>query len=69
MPLTYADLNKIYVIKRIGGNSEIQRHLRNLGFLVDEKIRVISIANGNVIVSIKDSRIALGENLAKKIFI
>jgi len=69
MPLTLANLNEDNTIKRIGGNNETKRHLENLGFIPGSCISLIARSNGNVIVSIKDSRIAISEELAKKIMV
>ena len=69
MPLILAEENKEYTITRISGKPEIRKHLSDLGFTVGEKIILISIHLGNVIVKVKDTRIAIGEDLAKKIFV
>ncbi|MBQ6553669.1 MAG: ferrous iron transport protein A [Firmicutes bacterium] len=67
MPLTLADKDKDHIIKRIGGNAEVKSHLEDLGFVVGAVVRVISTAGGNLIVIIKDTRIALDRELAQKI--
>ena len=59
MPLTMAAANEINYIKKVGGNSEVKRHLETLGFVAGGEVRVISQLNGNLIVSIKDSRVAI----------
>ena len=58
MPLTMAAANEINYIKKVGGNSEVKRHLETLGFVAGGEVRVISQLNGNLIVSIKDSRVS-----------
>ncbi len=69
MPLVLAEINKEYTITRIGGKAETKKHLNNLGFTVGEKIKLVSIHHGNVIVNVKEARIAIGEDLAKRIFV
>ncbi|MBR1735615.1 MAG: ferrous iron transport protein A [Firmicutes bacterium] len=69
MPLTVADKNKDYTIQRIGGTSEVRNHLENLGFVIGATVRVVSAISGNLIVSIKESRIALDRELAQKILV
>ena len=69
IPLTLANIQEKNTIKRIGGNPETKRHLENLGFLPDTEITVVTKNNGNVIVNVKDCRVAISETLAKKIMI
>ena len=69
MPLTFADLNKENIIKKVGGGNETKRHLENLGFVLGSSVSIITKNNGNLIVNIKDSRVAISEELAKKIMI
>ena len=56
-------------IKRIGGNEETRRFLNNLGFVVGTEVSVVSAIGGNVIVNIKDSRVAINEDMAKRIMV
>ncbi|MBQ7265391.1 MAG: ferrous iron transport protein A [Firmicutes bacterium] len=67
MPLVIADLDREYIIKKVGGSSEVRNHLNNLGFNIGTVIKVISTVGGNLIVCIKDTRIALDKALAQKI--
>ncbi len=69
MPLTFANINESNIIKKVGGNSETKRHLENLGFVPGTSISLITRMNGNVIVNIKGSRIAISEELARKIMV
>ena len=69
MPLTLADTGETYVIKRIGGKPEVKKHLENLGFVAGESATLISSLGGNVIVKVKEARIAISEEMAKKIMI
>jgi ferrous iron transport protein A len=56
-------------IKRIGVNEETRRFLNNLGFVVGTEVSVVSAIGGNVIVNIKDSRVAINEDMAKRIMV
>ena len=58
MPLTMLNIGETGEIKRIGGNEETRRFLNNLGFVVGAEVSVVSAIGGNVIVNIKDSRVA-----------
>ena len=69
MPLTMLNIGETGEIKRIGGNEEIRRFLNNLGFVVGAEVVVVSAIGGNVIVNIKDSRVAINEDLAKRIMV
>ena len=69
MPLNLADIGEENTIKKIGGNPEIKMHLENLGFQVGGTVSVVSMTNGNVIVKVKESRIAIGDDMARKIMI
>ena len=69
MPLTIADMSSAYTIKKVGGSSEVRTHLENLGFVPGGQVKVVSSMGGNLIVSVKDSRIALSRELAAKIMV
>ncbi len=69
IPLTYATPGEENVIQRIGGNQDVKRHLENLGFTVGGVVTLISSLSGNVIVKVKESRIALDEAMAMKVMI
>ena len=69
MPLLFADRGKKYEIKKIAGNQDVKKHLEDLGFTTGSMISVISDVSGNLIVNVKDSRIALNRELANKIYI
>lgn len=69
MPLIFANINEQNRIKKIGGGKDTKRHLENLGFVPGSLVSVITRMNGNIIVNVKDSRIAISEELAKKIMI
>ena len=69
MPLTMLNIGETGKIKRIGGNEETRRFLNNLGFVVGTEVSVVSAIGGNVIVNIKDSRVAINEDMAKRILV
>ena len=69
MPLTLAPIGEGSIIKRIGGSAEVKKHLSDLGFVPGGEVRVISMLGGNVIVSVKESRIAISREMAMKIMV
>ena len=69
MPLTLATVGEENIIKRIGGLSEVRQHLENLGFVVGGTVTVITTLGGNVIVNVKEARIAISKEMAQKIMI
>lgn len=69
MPLTMAKAGEINAIKRIGGKEEVRRFLESLGFVVGSNVVLVTQNNGNVIVNIKESRVAISKEMANKILI
>ena len=69
IPLTFADPGQENIIRKVGGNPEVKRHLENLGFTPGGNVTLISSLGGNVIVKVKEARIALNEEMAKKVMI
>ena len=69
MPLSFAEPEEEKIIKRIGGTPEVKKHLENLGFVVGGTVTVVSKLDGNVIVKVKEARIAISEEMARKIMI
>lgn len=69
MPLVFAEAGEENTIKKVGGSPEVKKHLENLGFVPGGSVTVISTLGGNVIVNVKDSRIAISEEMARKIMI
>ncbi|MDR2102417.1 MAG: ferrous iron transport protein A [Treponema sp.] len=69
MPLALARPGEINSIKRIGGRDDTKKRLETLGFVVGGTVSVVSEINGNVIVKVKDSRIAISREMANKIMI
>lgn len=69
MPLSMAEIGDMNTIKKITGRDDVRQHLAELGFVVGEEIRVVSDLGGNLILSVKDSRVALDKTLAMRIMI
>lgn len=69
MPLNFADIGQEQIIKKIGGTPEVKKHLENLGFNVGGEVSIVNMLCGNVIVKVKESRIALCDELARKIMV
>ncbi|MGM9652189.1 MAG: ferrous iron transport protein A [Eubacteriales bacterium] len=69
MPLILAEVGEENTIKKIGGKQEVKAHLENLGFVVGGAVTIINAIGGNVIVNVKESRIAISREMAQKIMI
>ena len=69
MPLTMAKTGETVTIRKITGKDEIRQHLAELGFVVDSDVTVVSEIAGNLILQVKDSRIALDKTMANRIMI
>lgn len=69
MPLIFAKVGEPNIIQKIGGSTEIKRHLETLGFVVGGSVTVINTIAGNVIVNVKESRVAISREMAQKIMI
>lgn len=69
MPLTMAKIGESNTIKRIGGREDTKKFLENLGFVAGGMVTVVSEISGNMILNVKDSRVALGKDMANKIMI
>ena len=69
MPLTLANTGEENIIKKVGGNPDTRKFLENLGFVVGSAVTVVSEIGGNVIVNVKDSRVAVSEEMARKIMV
>ncbi|CDC63154.1 feoA domain [Clostridium sp. CAG:448] len=69
MPLVLADAGEENIIKKIGGTPEVKKHLENLGFVVGGNVTVINTINGNLIVNVKEARVAISREMAQKIMI
>ena len=66
MPLSLAQVGEENIIKRIGGSPEVKRHLENLGFVVGGEVTVVNTLGGNVIVNVKEARVAISKEIAVK---
>jgi len=69
MPLAMADTGEPCIIKKIGGKEEVRLFLERLGFVVGGEVTVVSAIGGNLIVNVKDSRVAIGKDMATKIMV
>ena len=69
MPLCLADIGEENIIKKIGGSPDVKKHLEDLGFVVGGSVSIVSTLGGKVIVNIKESRVAISEEMARKIMI
>lgn len=69
MPLILATPGEVNIIKKIGGNPEVKAHLADLGFVVGGDVMVVNEIGGNIIVSVKEARVALSREMAQKIMI
>ena len=69
MPLPLASPDEDNIIRRIGGSPEVRKHLENLGFVVGGNVRIVSEIAGNLIVNVKESRVAISKEMAQKIMV
>ena len=69
MPLAMAEVGETNTIKKISGRDEVRRHLAELGFVVGKEVHLVSRLGGNLILSVKDSRVALDKSMALRIMI
>ncbi len=69
MPLTLANAGEENMILKVGGNAEVKRHLEDLGFVAGANVTVVSSLSGNLIVNVKESRVAISKEMAGKIMV
>lgn len=69
MPLSMVSVGDVNVIQKITGRDDVRKHLANLGFVVGEEVTVVNQLGGNLILSIKNSRVALDKTLATRIMV
>ena len=69
MPLTLVTVGEDNTILKVGGNAETKKHLENLGFVAGGNVKVVSTIGGNLIVNVKESRIAISREMAAKIMV
>jgi ferrous iron transport protein A len=69
MPLYLADPGEESIIRKVGGSPELKKHLEDLGFVAGSSVTVLNTIGGNLIVKVKESRVAINQDMAGKIFI
>ncbi len=69
MPLTFAEIGEENIIKKVGGNTETKKFLENLGFVPGSAVVIVNELGGNVIVNVKDARVAVSKEMAGKIMV
>ena len=69
MPLSMKNAGEPGIVKKVGGKEETRRFLENLGFVNGARVTVVSCANGNMIINLKDSRVAIGREMATRIMV
>ncbi len=69
MPLNFAEVGEENIIRKVGGSPEMKKHLEDMGFVAGGTVTVISTIGGNLIVNVKDSRVAVSREMAGKIMI
>ena len=69
MPLVFADIGEEQIIKKVGGSQEMKQHLADMGFVPGGGVTVVSTIGGNVIVKVKESRVAISREMAQKIMV
>lgn len=69
MPLVLANIGEVRIVRHVGGSPETKRHLEDLGFTVGGEVSIVSSLGGNVIVKVKESRVAVSDELARKIMV
>ena len=69
MPLGMSDIGDVNIIKKITGRDDVRQHLAELGFVVGAEVRVVNDIGGNLILSVKDSRVALDKTMAMRIMV
>jgi ferrous iron transport protein A len=69
MPLSMVSVGDVNVIKKVTGRDDVRKHLADLGFVVGEEVTLVSQLGGNMILSIKNSRVALDQTLAMRIMV
>lgn len=69
MPLTFANVGEENIIRKVGGSHEVRAHLEDLGFVAGGNVTIISTIAGNLIVNVKESRVAISREMASKIMV
>ena len=69
MPLAFADVGEENIIKKVGGSPDVKKHLEDLGFVVGGTVTIINTIGGNLIVKVKEARVAISREMSQKIMI
>lgn len=69
MPLALANIGEEQIIHRVSGSAEVKKHLEDMGFVPGGSVTLVSALGGNVIVKVKESRVAISEEMARKIMV
>ena len=69
IPLTLAEIGEENIIKKVGGKPEVKKHLEDLGFVAGGTVRIVNAIGGNVLVNIKEARVAISREMAQKIMV
>ena len=69
IPLTLAEIGEDNIIKKIGESPEVKKHLENLGFVVGGNVKIVNALGGNVIVNVIEARVAISEEMARRIMV
>lgn len=69
MPLIYAEKDQTQIIRKLGGSPEVRKHLEDLGFHIGGEVSIVSSLGDNLILKVKESRVAVSEELARKIMV
>lgn len=69
IPLSLAEKGEPQIVKKIGGNPEIKQHLENLGFNIGGEVMIVNALGENIIVKVKEARVAISDELARKIMV
>ena len=69
MPLALANIGEENIVRKVSGSPEVRKHLEDLGFVAGGPVTVVSALGGNIIVKVKESRVAISEEMARKIMI
>ena len=69
MPLAFAGTGEENIIRRVGGKPDVKKHLEDMGFVVGGTVKIISEMNGDLIVNVKDTRVAISREMAQKVLV
>lgn len=69
IPLLFSNVGEVNIIKKVGGKPEVKKHLENLGFVAGSSVTVINAIGGNLIVNVKETRVAISKEMAQKIMV